>query len=145
MTDTNAQEKDMTNTIERINPPEIFDSTNAGYSQGTVVEAGRLAFFSGQVAWTPDSSTAPNSLSEQAKIVTDHLRSCLKAVGARVEDVVLLRAYIVDLTPERGQQVIPHIHAFLDGAQPSITGIGVGALWGPDLQLEIEMVVRVPN
>ena len=64
MTDTNAQEKDMTNTIERINPPEIFDSTKAGYSQGTVVEAGRLAFFSGQVAWTPDSSTAPSSLSE---------------------------------------------------------------------------------
>ena len=42
---------------------------------------------------------------------------------------------------------MPRIAEFLDGAQPSLTGIGVVALAGPELliEIEIEMVVRVPD
>jgi enamine deaminase RidA (YjgF/YER057c/UK114 family) len=134
----------MTQAIERINPRDIFDSTQTGYSQGSAVEAGRLAFFSGQVAWTPDSSTAPDSLAEQGRIVNGHLKRCLAAVGAEVADIVMMRVYVVNLTPERGAELLPVVREFLGEVQPSLTGIGVQALWGPDLQLEVEMAVRVP-
>lgn len=67
----------MSRPIQRINPPQLFDSTANHHSQGSVVEAGKLAFFGSSL--------------------------------------------------------------------PSLTGIGVQALAGPDLQIEIEMVVRVPS
>jgi enamine deaminase RidA (YjgF/YER057c/UK114 family) len=58
----------------------------------------------------------------------------------------MFRVYVVDLTPERLKEVLyPHLHALCDGAQPSITGIGVAALAAPDLQLEIEIIVRLPS
>jgi hypothetical protein len=58
----------------------------------------------------------------------------------------MFRVYVVDLTPERLKEVLyPYLHALCDGAQRSITGIGVAALAAPDLQLEIEIIVRLPS
>ena len=51
-------------TIQRINPPQLFDSKPNGHSQGTIVKSGKLAFFSGQVAWSPQHTTPPDSLAE---------------------------------------------------------------------------------
>ena len=57
----------------------------------------------------------------------------------------MVRIYRVDLTPERMEEMMPHLLAAFDGAQPSLTGIGVAALAAPDLQLEMEMIVRLPD
>jgi hypothetical protein len=32
-----------------------------------------------------------------------------------------------------------------EGAQPCITGVGVASLAGPELQLEMELTVRLPD
>lgn len=40
---------------------------------------------------------------------------------------------------------MPRLLAFFDGAQPSLTSVGVVALAAPGLQLEMEMVVRLPS
>ena len=135
----------MTKPIERINPPQLFDSTANSHSQGSIVESGKLAFFSGQIAWSPDQTQAPDSLAEQAAMVTANLQVCLDSVGAARGDIVMARVYVVDLTPERLGEVFPALHEFFGESQPSLTGIGVQALAGPDLQIEIEMVVRVPS
>jgi enamine deaminase RidA (YjgF/YER057c/UK114 family) len=52
---------------------------------------------------------------------------------------------MVDLTPERLDEGMPHLIALFDGAQPSLTGVGVAALAAPDLHVEVEMVVRLPS
>lgn len=135
----------MTGKMERINPAGLFDSMQGHHSHITTVESGKLAFFAGQVAWTADSLTAPESLSEQAKIVTSNLQAGLDAVGATSEDIVTMRVYVVDWTPETTEAVFPHLLMFLNGAKPGITGIGVQCLATPDLKLEVEMVVRVPE
>ncbi len=57
----------------------------------------------------------------------------------------MVRLYVVDLTPARMQEAMPHLLDFFDGAQPSLTGVGVTALAAPDLQLEVEMIVRLPS
>ena len=88
----------------------------------------------------PGGLDVPAGLAEQAEIVVGHLRTCLDAVGAGTRDIVMLRVYVVDLTPERVAEVMPQLRSFLGTAQPSLTGIGVQALAGPDLQIEIEMV-----
>lgn len=135
----------MTQSLTRLNPESLPDAGAVGYSQITTVEPGRLAFISGQVAWRPDGEPAPESLAEQADLVVNNARAALDAVGASSEDLVIVRVYVVDLTPERLEELMPYLLAFFDGAQPSLTGIGVAALAGPDLQLEIEMIARLPS
>jgi enamine deaminase RidA (YjgF/YER057c/UK114 family) len=138
-------EKFMTNFITRMNPSTLPDAGAAGYSQISIAEPGRLAFISGQVAWTPAGEAVPTTLSGQAEIVVRNVRATLEAIGATPHDIVIARCYLTNLTPERLEELWPHVHALFDGAQPSLTGIGVAALAGPELQLEIEMTVRLPS
>ncbi|NGO66449.1 RidA family protein [Rhizobium daejeonense] len=135
----------MTQTLGRLNPPTLPDAGALGYSQITTVEPGRLAFISGQVAWQPGGERAPDDLTEQARLVVANARSALDAVGATPGDIAMVRLYVTDLTPERVGEAMHVVLAFLDGAKPSLTGIGVAALAGPDLQIEMEMVVRLPS
>jgi enamine deaminase RidA (YjgF/YER057c/UK114 family) len=135
----------MTKPLTRLNPAALFDAKANHHSQGTLVEGGRLAFFSGQIAWQSGSEQAPASLGAQTEIVCNNLRSCLASVNAEVADIVSLRAYIVDWTPDMAREVFPPLVAFLGETMPSLTGIGVTSLFGPDLKIEIEMVVRVPD
>ena len=125
----------MSQSIVRLNPGTLPDAGAAGYSQISIAEPGRIAFISGQVAWNRDGTPAPATLSEQA---------ALEAVGATAKDLLMVRIYLVDLNDERLGQLWPHLHVLFDGEQPSLTGIGVAALAAPDLQLEIEMTVRIP-
>ena len=135
----------MPQAIARLNPPSLPDAAALGYSQISTVEPGRLAFVSGQVALRPDGAPAPESLAEQAKQVAKNAKAALAAVGAGPQDVAMARIYMVDLTSERMEEMMPHLMAAFDGAQPSLTGIGVAALAAPDLQLEMEMIVRLPD
>ena len=135
----------MAQPIVRLNPPSLPDAGALGYSQISVVEPGRLAFVSGQVAVRPDGAPVPASLVEQTKIVGANIKSALEAIGATPQDIVMARVYMVDLTPERLDEMMPHLLAAFDGTQPSLTGVGVVALAGPDLQLEMELVVRIPG
>ncbi|MET0437740.1 MAG: RidA family protein [Devosia sp.] len=135
----------MTNTITRMNPETLPDAGQAGYSQISVVEPGRLAFVSGQVPWKRDGGPVPGTLAEQVAIVAENLSAALVALKATTEDIAQMRIYAVDLNPESMGIGMAAIGKFLNGAQPSLTGIGVSALAGPGLLIEVEMVVRVPD
>ncbi|PTX92743.1 RidA family protein [Opitutus sp. ER46] len=130
--------------LTRLNPPTLPDASAAGYSQISIVEPGRLAFISGQVAWRRDGGAVPDTLPGQAEIVVVNARAALAAIGATPKDLAMVRVYLVNLTPERVEQLWPHLHTLFDGALPSLTGVGVTALASPELQLEVEMVVRLP-
>ena len=132
-------------TITRLNPETLPDAGAVGYSQISVTEPGRLAFISGQVAWTREGSATPGTLAEQAQLVTANARAALDAIGAGGRDIVMARAYLVDLTPDRQAQVMPALLDLFDGAQPSLTGVAVASLAAPDLQLELELTVRLPD
>lgn len=133
----------MSANITRMNPETLPDAGNAGYSQISIVEPSRLAFVSGQVAWAREGGAAPGTLAEQTAIVIENLRGALKALDAGPHDIVQMRIYVTDLRSETQEIAMGQIAAFLDGAQPSLTGIGVTALAAPDLQIEVEMVVQV--
>ena len=135
----------MERSLTRMNPPSLPDASAIGYSQITITEPGRLAFISGQVASRRSGEPVPESLAEQAEVVVGNARAALDAVGASPQDLVMVRVYVVDLTPGRLEELMPHLLALFDGAEPSLTGIGVAALAGPDLQLEVEMTVRLPS
>ena len=132
-------------TIIRINPETLPNSGDMGYSQISIVEPGRMAYISGQVAWQGNGEPVPNSLEEQMEIVSNNALSALDAIGATPEDIVMARIYVVDLTSERLEELMPAFISTFQGAQPCVTGIGVQALAAPELQVEMELVVRLPD
>ena len=90
----------MKNLIVRLNPSTLPNAGEMGYSQISVVEPGRMAYISGQVAWR-DGLAVPQGLAEQMSIVSLNAKDALDAVGATPHDVVIARIYVVNLTPER--------------------------------------------
>ena len=134
----------MPQMIQRMNPPSLPDAGVIGYSQITTVEPGRMAYISGQVAIDPDGGPIPSSLADQTDVVVRNARAALAAAGATPQDLVMVRVYVVDLTPDRMNESMPSLLALFDGAQPSVTGIGVAALADPEFQIEVEMIARLP-
>ncbi|PZO81714.1 MAG: RidA family protein [Mesorhizobium amorphae] len=132
-------------SITRINPPTLSDFGQVGFSHISVSEPGRMAHISGQVAWTADGAPVPDDLVEQIRVIGRNVRRALDAIGATPHDVVMARFYVTDLTEERLGRLMGPLRDIFEGAQPSLTGIGVAALAGPGLQAELELTVRLPD
>jgi enamine deaminase RidA (YjgF/YER057c/UK114 family) len=135
----------MAQAITRLNPPTLPDAGNMGYSQISIVEPGRMAYISGQVAWRPDGQPPPTDLVEQLKIVATNAKAALDALGATPHDIVIARCFMVDLSPETLALVFPPLLELFDGAKPCITGVGVASLAAPELKVELELTVRLPD
>ncbi|QFU08715.1 Endoribonuclease L-PSP [Rhodobacteraceae bacterium THAF1] len=131
-------------SLTRMNPTTLPDAGRVGYSQISVIPPSPLAFVSGQVPWRHNGEAVPADLEEQTDIVVENLSHALVALDARPRQIAQMRIYMTDLRPETQEVVMTRLAAFLNGAQPSLTGIGVSALAAPEFQLEIEMVVSLP-
>ncbi len=131
-------------SLSRRNPPTMWDMASVGFSHISVAEPGRLAFPSGQIAATPGSEDVPEDLAGQAKLATASLAAALKELEAAAQDIVMLRVYVVNATGEAFGQAVTPLRELLGDAMPSITTIGVQALYKPEIKVEIEMAVRLP-
>lgn len=130
--------------VTRRNPPTMWDSTANGHSQISIVEAGRMAYLSGQIAASESGVPLPISVREQAERVTVSLKAALEDLGASARDIVMLRLYVVNGTTDRFLEAYSAVQELLNGEMPSVTVLGVQSLFTPELQVEIEMTVRVP-
>ncbi len=131
-------------SVSRRNPKTMWDMASLGWSHISVAEPGRLAFLSGQIAATPGSQDVPKDLAGQAKLATANLAAALKDLEATAQDVVMLRVYVMNATSEAFGQAVTALRELIGDAMPSITTIGVQALYKPEIKVEIEMVVRLP-
>jgi enamine deaminase RidA (YjgF/YER057c/UK114 family) len=122
----------------------MWDMASLGYSHISVAEPGRLAFLSGQIAVTPGSGVVPKDIAGQATLATASLAAALKDLEATAQDIVMLRVYVVNATSEAFGQAVTPLRELFGDAMPSITTIGVQALYKPEIKVEIEMVVRLP-
>ncbi len=131
-------------SVSRRNPPTMWDMASLGWSHISVAEPGRLAFLSGQIAVTPGNENVPEDVAGQAKVATASLAAALEELEATAQDVVLLRVYVVNATSETFGEAIAPLREMFRDAMPSVTTIGVQALYKPEFKVEIEMVVRLP-
>jgi enamine deaminase RidA (YjgF/YER057c/UK114 family) len=131
-------------SVRRRNPPTMWDMASFGFSHISVAEPGRLAFVSGQIATTLGGGEVPDDVAGQATLAAANLAAALDDLGASAQDIVLLRVYVVNATSEAFGQAVAPLHAMLGDAMPSMTTIGVQALFRPEIKVEIEMVVRLP-
>lgn len=134
----------MPSTVTRRNPATMWNSTANGHSQISIAEPGRIALLSGQIAAPKAGDPLPQTVGGQAALVADSLQAALDDLGATAADILLLRIHVVNGTTERFREAYAEIQKLLGGEVPSVTVLGVQALFIPELLVEVEMTVRVP-
>ncbi len=105
-----------------------------GYSRAVV--AGRHVYVSGTAPIPADGSDPPESVYEQARLCLDIVLAALAQAGARAEDVVRTRLYVVDAAEFDD---VGRAHGEVFGAiRPATAGIVVNGLLDPRWRVEIE-------
>lgn len=126
--------------ITKINPPHLYESVPFGFSHAALQEGGRTLHLAGQVAWDAQCNViGEGDLARQVEVALQNLSAVLAEASADAGNLVRLRTYIVDNTPEKLGIVVGAINRFYAGATPAPnTVVGVSGLALPDFLVEIE-------
>lgn len=129
--------------IEHLQPPSI--SNPGGYSHVVTVEAAKLIFISGQVAYDDNFQlVGDGDLASQARQVMVNLQLALKAAGASFDDVLKFTIFVVDFKPAHRKIIMAVRDEFISQDRPpASTLLGVQSLARPELLIEIEAIAAV--
>jgi len=130
-------------SIERINPPALYDGAPHGLSHATIDTDTGLVYVSGQVDWDREYRVRHVTLAEQTEGAARNLITVLEAAGSSVEQILQLRVYVRGEIGEHLETVAPILVRLLGAPRPALTGIGVASLASPDTLVEIEAVAKL--
>ena len=127
-------------SVTRINPDNMYNSMNFGFSHATVSQEGGLLHLSGQVAWDKDTNlVGGGDLAAQTRQALANLKAVLADQGLTPADLVRIRTYVVNHSPDKLGPIGQEIAAFYGDALPAVnTLIGVQGLAMPEFLIEIE-------
>jgi enamine deaminase RidA (YjgF/YER057c/UK114 family) len=80
--------------MQVLNPPD-WDAP-IGYSNGIVVESGRLVFIAGQVGWDARQQFASEQIAPQFEQALRNVLAVLEQAGGRPEHICRITAYCCD-------------------------------------------------
>ena len=123
-----------------INPADMYDAVSYGFSHATESTGSRVVHLAGQVAWDDAGElVGPGDLAAQCRQVFHNLRNVLASCSLTPADVVRLRTYVVDYSPEKLEVIGPAIGEFYGDAEPAAnTLLGVASLALPGFLIEVE-------
>jgi enamine deaminase RidA (YjgF/YER057c/UK114 family) len=130
-------------TNEFVNPPGL--SPTSGWTQVVISRAAKLIHISGQAAVNAAGEVVgKGDLRQQTEKTFENLSLALAAAGARWEDVVMMRLFVVGLKPEHVPTIRQVRSRYVSAEHPpASTLVGVSALVGPDWLIEIEVTAAV--
>ena len=122
-----------------LNPKELFNSTQYGFSQIVIGEGSKLVFISGQVGWDEEQNMiGENDLKKQTEKALDNLNLAIQKAGGTLENIVMLRLYIVDYQ-QQGSIISEALKKYFGTeSPPASTWINVQGLASTDFLIEIE-------
>jgi 2-iminobutanoate/2-iminopropanoate deaminase len=126
--------------VTHVNPDSLHK--NPAFSQGTIVETGRLLIVGGQNGTDAEGNIAGDAIA-QSKQALQNVLTVLEAAGAGPEDVARLAIYVaegVDIDAayqEAGAVWGPHPTA--------IVVLRVAGLGRPEALVEIEALAALPS
>jgi enamine deaminase RidA (YjgF/YER057c/UK114 family) len=121
-----------------VNPPEL--GSPVGYSNGVVVESGRLLFVAGQVAWDKEHRIVSADFLKQFEQALDNFMSVVLRSGGRAESVAQMRIYVTDKKEyaARLKEIGVLWRARMGRHFPAMTLVEVSALLEEGAKVEIE-------
>jgi enamine deaminase RidA (YjgF/YER057c/UK114 family) len=127
-------------TLKRVNPKRMYDSVQFGFSHAVESTGARTLHLAGQVAWDDAGElVGPDDLARQAAQAFRNLKEVLAECGMTPADVVRLRTYVVDYSPDKLPVLGAAINDFYGGGTPAAnTLLGVASLAMPDFLIEVE-------
>lgn len=133
--------------IQHINPENLFPSLQFGFTQVVSTHGGRTIRCSGQTAWDKDMKIiGEGDFAAQTRAAYENVRAALASAGAEPRDIVRMRTYIVDYTPEYLEPLGIETAAFFgDHPPPAATLIGVASLAMPEFMIEIEVTAVIDS
>ena len=133
-------------TITHVNPDTMYNSLALGFSHGSISDGGRMLHLAGQVAWDKDQNVVGgDDLAAQTRQALANLKEVLASQGASPADLVRIRTYVVNHSPDKLEAVAGEMMAFYGDAMPAPnTWIGVQALALPDFLIEVEGTAILP-
>ena len=111
-----------------------------------VVTSGKTVYLSGATAFplihshphVEEELRVPEDIREQTRRALENLKAALEAAGGQVADIVKVTIFNTDM---RAQDDVNEVYAeFFGDVRPARSHIGVAALVGPELKIEIEAV-----
>lgn len=129
----------------RINPDSMYNSLVYGFSHAAVQTSGKTVHLAGQVAWDKDCNiVGGDDLATQTRQTLANIKTVVEAAGGTIADIVRLRIYVVNHSPDKLGVVLPEVGAFFgDVTPPPNTFLGVQALALPDFLIEIEATAAI--
>lgn len=112
------------------------------YSAGIV--SGGFLFVSGQVGVDTEGNVIED-LEDQFRQAFRNLEAVLKAGGCTVADIVDMTTFHVDMADTMSTAMAVKDEFFPAPPYPTLTGIGVAALFDPRCKLEVKVIARVPT
>lgn len=123
-----------------LNPEGVPKPT--GYTQVVCSRQGRIIFISGQGGESPDGRM-PADFVSQATNTFENIGRCLRAAGAKFEDIVKINYYVTDLA---NTAELRRIRAqYLNQSAPPASTLVQAGLLGKESLLEVEAVAIVPE
>jgi enamine deaminase RidA (YjgF/YER057c/UK114 family) len=121
-----------------VNPETLFPSVQHGFSQVVVASGQRTVYISGQTAWDANRQIASRTVGGQIRQALRNVVAAVDAVGGTAADVVSLRIYIVNHSPQFNETISSALRETFGVNPPASTWIGVSSLAVGDFLVEIE-------
>lgn len=129
-----------------VNPTQLFDSTQYGFSQIAISAPGKMVYISGQVAWDKDGHlVGKGDLEMQTRKSIQNLKVAIESVGGTLDDILMLRIYVVDLQSKSSEVISKALIESFGTTPPASTWLDVVGLADPNFLIEIEAQAIVPN
>ena len=128
-----------------VNPPEL--GSPVGYSNGVVVESGRLLFVAGQVAWDKEHRLVSADFLGQFERALDNFLAVVQRSGGRPENVAQMRIYVTDKAEYSAKlkEIGVVWRARMGRHFPAMSAVEVKSLMESGAVVEIEATAVVPE
>ncbi len=134
-------------THQLINPKNVFNSLQYGFSQAVLATGAKHLFLSGQVAVDKNERTLAADMKTQTTACLNNIDVVLQSANAQKEHITVLRIYIKQSasSPEEQADITSALKEYFGDYAPASSWIVVSGLSLPEWLIEIEAQAVIPD
>jgi enamine deaminase RidA (YjgF/YER057c/UK114 family) len=130
-------------SVKCINPEDI--SVPETFTHVIMAKGSKMVFIAGQVAEDDGKLVGAGDMGAQSRQVFANIGRCLKAAGARPDQVTKLTIFVANYKRDYLPQIEEGRVLLFGNHKPTDTLVGVAALSHPDYMLEVDAVAVVAD